>query len=54
MFSICIVAYFIILIKDPNLLHNESYLLEVKREETMKFQIENDKNNVSSNTSKLN
>ncbi|WP_432633632.1 hypothetical protein [Brachyspira sp.] len=51
---VCIVAYFIILIKDPNLLHDESYLLEVKREETMKFQIENDKNNVSSNTNKLN
>ena len=43
---VCIVAYFIILNKDPNLLHDELYLLEMKRHETM-FKIENDKNNIS-------
>ncbi len=50
---VCIVAYFIILNKDPNLLHDELYLLEMKRHETM-FKIENDKNNISNNTNKLN
>lgn len=44
---VCIVAYFIILNKDPNLLHDEEYLLEMKRYETMEFKIENDKNNIN-------
>ena len=50
---VCIVAYFIILNKDPNLLHDELYLLEMKKHEAI-FQIENDKNNISSDTNKLN
>lgn len=44
---VCIVVYFIILNKDPNLLHDEEYLLEMKRYETMEFKIENDKNNIN-------
>ena len=46
---VCIVAYFIILNKDPNLLHDELYLLEMKKHEAI-FQIENYKND----TNKLN
>lgn len=46
---VCIVAYFIILNIDPNLLHDELYLLEMKKHEAI-FQIENYKNN----TNKLN
>lgn len=44
---VCIVVYFIIFNKDPNLLHDEEYLLEMKRYETMEFKIENDKNNIN-------
>ncbi|TXJ44551.1 hypothetical protein EPJ70_07070 [Brachyspira aalborgi] len=51
---VCIVDYFIILNKDPNLLHDESYLLEMKRHERIEFKIENGKNNLSVNINKPN